>query len=195
MRHGFAGNDGSRSSRRRDGFGPRKVQRHWTERQELRGDDLALLARTHPEVVRSPDPYPFDEEDWDTGDLCRFPRDASLEAWERQAEARNESFDLLREEILHPLFSWTAPPLIPEQVDEMVARLSVLLPRLHGDWARFVEQDIELLTGWTGVGLYADLLERRASETPLQKLVRRCAVAGEVMLTRGPHRGPGRHRR
>ena len=178
-------------SRRRDACGGRvSSPRFWTERQELRGDDLAALARAYPGAQplseswrRFDDPPPTDELLFE-----EESRDPEVADWERELEWREERFhDFLRfhfEEVLNPI---AAEDLTPEKVDEVIALAKRLLPHLSKERAQWVEARLLEFTTWDGLGLYAHRLELH------RKWKEELALPQPELTPRLPRRGRGRY--
>lgn len=184
-------------SRRRDACGGRvSSPRHWSEKQELRGDDLAALNRAYPETVYLDDPlyrnpgFYDDHPDRDTDNswLDEESRDPEVADWVYELEWREERFhDFLRfhfEEVLNPI---AAEDLTPEKVDEVIALAKRFLPHLSKDRAQWVEAQLLEFTTWDGLGLYAHRLDLH------RKWKEELALPKPELTPRLPRRGRGRY--
>lgn len=178
-------------SRRRDACGERvSSPRSWTEQQELRGDDLAALARAYPgaqplsEGWRRNDPPPTDKLPFDDEESC----DPEVADWDRQVAWRDDGLrDLIYLDIDRRLSPINADDLTPEKVDETIAQLRGLLPYLSKDRAQWVEAQLLEFTTWDGLGLYAHRLDLH------RKWKEELALPQPELTPRLPRRGRGRY--
>ncbi len=161
-------------SRRRDVKESRvKLSRTWSEQQELRGDDLATIARAYRTRVRLSKESEAEEPDFLEREREECPRDESLEAWVCRTERHEEGIYALLGRVSDALNPFMAKWLTAETLDELTTMISTLLPHVGGPLRAHLQDELQQLTTWEGLGEYlgrlayarqfeASLVEERA---------------------------------